>query len=69
VLLRDANGPGPQAPVFIKGWVVVETLVDAALDVVAVYTAEPLGPASAQGQSVSIATDRVPGTRTVLPGF
>jgi hypothetical protein len=68
VLLRDAAGqPGPRAPVFIKGWVVVETLADVPLDVVAVYTAGPLerGVPAAP----SIATDRVPGARTVLPGF
>jgi hypothetical protein len=70
LLLRDASGnPGPQAPIFIKGWVVIETLIDAALDVVAVYTAEPLGPARGPAQSISITTDRVPGTRTLLPGF
>ena len=70
VLLRDASGkPGPQPPVFIKGWVVIETLIDASLDVVAVYTVEPLGAKTAGGQSVSITTDRVPGTRTLVPGF
>jgi hypothetical protein len=68
VLLRDAAGnPGPAAPIFIKGWVVVETLADLPLDVVAVYTSDP------QERGVqaapSIATDRVPGIRTVLSGF
>lgn len=67
VLLRDAAGPGPQPPIFIKGWVVVETLSDAPLDVVAVYTAESLGPPGTQ--PVSITTDRVLGNRTLLPGF
>jgi N-acetylmuramoyl-L-alanine amidase len=37
VLLRD----GPRAPEFIKGWVVVETLTDMPLEVVAVYTTRP----------------------------
>jgi hypothetical protein len=68
VLLRDAAGqPGPRAPVFIKGWVVVETMTDVPLDVVAVYTTGLL-PAGAQA-APPITTDRVPGTRTVLPGF
>jgi hypothetical protein len=70
LLLRDTSGkPGPQPPIFIKGWVVIETVSDAPVDVVAVYTAEPLGPATGAGQSISIETDRVPGTRTFLPGF
>jgi hypothetical protein len=67
VLLRDATGqPGPPAPVFIKGWVIVETFTDLPLDVVAVYTTDPQerGLQSAP----SIATDRVPGTRTVMLG-
>lgn len=62
VLLRGVGGPqGPPAPTFIKGWVVIETLVDAPLDVVAVYTTESLGaPAT---QAPSIAVDRVIGNR------
>ena len=66
VLLRDASGkPGPQAPIFIKGWVVIETLSSLPLDVVAVYTTEavaggPGGPA--------IAIERVPGTETLAFG-
>lgn len=62
VLLATAAGQaGPPWPVFIKGWVVIETLRDAPLDVVAVYTVAPLG--SKGQQPVSITTDRVPGTR------
>jgi hypothetical protein len=42
VLLRDATGqPGPPAPIFVKGWDVVETMMDVPLDVVAVYTTDP----------------------------
>ena len=68
VLLADTAGQGgPPAPVFIKGWVVIETLSDAPLDVVAVYTVAPLGPKN-QPQPVSIATDRIPGNRVFLPG-
>jgi len=68
VLLAAASGqPGPPAPTFIKGWVVVETLSDAPLDVVAVYTVAPLGTKGQQ--PVSISTDRVPGRRLFLPGF
>jgi hypothetical protein len=68
VLLAAASGEaGPLASTFIKGWVVIETLSDVPLDVVAVYTVAPLG---ANGkQPVSLATDRVPGSRVFLPGF
>jgi hypothetical protein len=60
VLLTAASGEaGPPAPIFIKGWVVIETLRDLPLDVVAVYTVAPLGTKGQQ--PVSIATDRVPG--------
>jgi hypothetical protein len=44
------KGRAPQAPIFIKGWVVIETPVP--LDIVAVYTVRSPG-------DVSIATDRV----------
>ena len=58
VLLSDQPGvPGPQAPVFIKGWVVIES--PEPLDVVAVYTVRAL----AEPGGVSIATDRVTATR------
>jgi hypothetical protein len=68
VLLTTAAGEvGPPAPIFIKGWVVIETLSDAPLDVVAVYTVAPLGTKGQQ--PVSIATDRIPGNRVFLPGF
>jgi hypothetical protein len=67
-LLAAAPGqPGPSPPTFIKGWVVIETLSDASLDVVAVYTVAPLGTKGQQ--PVSISTDRVPGSRVFLPGF
>jgi hypothetical protein len=69
VLLAPAPGTtGPKAPTFIKGWVVVETLIDAPLDVVAVYTVTPLGPRG-QPQPVSIDTERVQGNRILFPGF
>jgi len=42
VLLRTPTGPGPQAPTFIKGFVVLETSPQSPLDVVAVYTVAPL---------------------------
>jgi hypothetical protein len=68
VLLRDATGqPGPPAPVFIKGWVVVETLADAPLDVVAVYTVN--SEERAVQVAPSIVIDRVPGARVALPGL
>jgi hypothetical protein len=44
------KGLAPQAPIFIKGWMVIET--PEPLDVVAVYTVRAPG-------DVSIATDRV----------
>jgi hypothetical protein len=68
VLLADASGQtGPPTPTFIKGWVVIETLSDVPLDVVAVYTVAPLGTKGQQ--PVSISTDRVPGNRVFQPGF
>jgi hypothetical protein len=68
VLLASVAGqPGPPPPTFIKGWVVIETLSDVSLDVVAVYTVAPLGTKGQQ--PVSISTDRVPGNRVLLPGF
>jgi hypothetical protein len=68
LLLEVVPGqPGPKAPTFIKGWVVIETLSDSPLDVVAVYTVEPLGAKGSQ--PVSITMDRVPGQRLLLPGF
>ena len=68
VLLTTAAGAaGPPAPIFIKGWVVIETLSDVFLDVVAVYTVAPIGTKGQQ--PVSIATERVPGNRVFAPGF
>ncbi len=62
VLLRDpAGGPGPKAPIFIKGWVVIETVADTPLDVVAVYTSQAFGPP--ETQAPPIAVDRVTGNR------
>lgn len=52
---------------FIKGWVVIETLSDAPLDVVAVYTVAPL--VEGERQTPSIATDRVLGHHVRLPGY
>jgi hypothetical protein len=67
VLLRDAAGnPGPQAPVFIKGWVVIETMTIQPLDVVAVYTTESV---TGEPTTPAIAIERVPGTRTLVWGF
>lgn len=58
VLLRQPTGAlGPQAPTFIKGWVVIES--PEPLDVVAVYTARGLD----EDSGVSIETDRVVPTR------
>jgi hypothetical protein len=66
VLLRVPGGPpGPPAPTFIKGWVVIETLTDVPLDVVAVYTAEALG--APETEAPSIAVDRVTGNRIRFP--
>ena len=62
LLLRDpAGGPGPKAPIFIKGWVVIETVADTPLDVVAVYTSQAFGPP--ETQAPPIAVDRVTGNR------
>jgi hypothetical protein len=65
VLLQGVVPPLPPDPsLFIKGWVVIETLIDLPLDVVAVYTVEALesGPTDAP----SIAMDRIQGTRVIL---
>jgi hypothetical protein len=66
VLLSAAPGAvGPPPPVFIKGWVVIETRVP--LDVVAVYTVAPIGTKGQQ--PVSITIERVPGNHVLAPGF
>ena len=57
VLLAPA---GPPAPEFIKGMVVIETAPDTPLDVVAVYTAEPIGAAPSSQLTMEI--DRVTGS-------
>ena len=67
LLAPSPSEPGPPAPVFIKGWVVIETLSDSPIDVLAVYTVAPL--ASKGQQPVSMTMDRVPGTRALLPVF
>jgi hypothetical protein len=68
VLLAAApDQPGPPAPVFIKGWVVIETLLTAPIDVVAVYTVAPIGTKGQQ--PVSITTERIPGNLVYQPGF
>jgi len=62
-LLGTPSAPGPQAPIFIKGWVVIETPVETPLDVVAVYTAEPRTPGGERpGQGLALEVERVPGT-------
>jgi hypothetical protein len=53
VLLRQPSGDYPKAPIFIEGFVVIES--PEPLDVVAVYTVRGLGNDS----SISIETDRV----------
>lgn len=60
------GGPGnaPPPPVFVKGWVVIETFVDMPLDVVAVYTTEAVAPPGPATPSIDI--DRVPGNRILL---
>ena len=61
LLRRPTGAPGPRAPIFIKGWVVIETVADTPLDVVAVYTSQAFG--AFETQAPSIAVDRVTGTR------
>ncbi len=67
LLQGGPNEPGPPAPTFIKGWVVIETFSDNPLDVVAVYTTEAEG-AAAKGEAPSIAIERVVGNRVLLFG-
>jgi len=68
VLLRGVGGPqGPPAPTFIKGWVVIETMTDSPLDIVAVYTVESLTTPAAQAPSVAV--DRVTVNRLAFPLF
>jgi hypothetical protein len=64
VLLGGPAGNAPPPPVFIKGWVVIETFVDAPLDVVAVYTSEAIGPPAPVTPSLEI--DRVVGNRILI---
>jgi len=61
VLLATPNGPGPAAPIFIKGWVVIECPAGSPLDVVAVYTAHGFA-ADGTPEGFSIETERVPGS-------
>jgi hypothetical protein len=61
-VLLGANAP--PAPVFIKGWVVIETFVDSPLDVVAVYTSEAVGAPAPLTPSLEI--DRVVGNRILI---
>jgi hypothetical protein len=60
VLLRTPIGPGPRAPIFIKGWVVLETLPTTPLDVVAVYTVRSF--VNARPNDLAFELERVPGT-------
>lgn len=55
--IRNVLLSGPKAPIFIKGWVIIES--PDPLDVVAVYTVRGLD----EGSSVSVETDRVVPTR------
>jgi hypothetical protein len=55
----------PEAPVFIKGWVVLETFAPWPLDVEVVYTAHTFLDGKPEG--FSIATQRVTGTSITLP--
>jgi hypothetical protein len=65
VLLEgDPASPPPPAPVFMKGWVVIETFLDVALDVVAVYTSASAGTPGTVTPSLAI--DRVAGNRVLL---
>ncbi len=68
VLLGGVGGPpAPPAPTFIKGWVVIETMTDSPLDIVAVYTVESLATPAAQAPSIAV--DRVTGNRLAFPLF
>jgi hypothetical protein len=64
VLLGGSAGKAPPPPVFIKGWVVIETFVDSPLDVVAVYTSEAIGAPAPVTPSLEI--DRVVGNRILI---
>ncbi len=55
----------PEAPVFIKGWVVLETFVHWPLDVEAVYTAHTFADGKPEG--FSITTERITGTPITFP--
>jgi len=62
-LLGTPSAPGPPAPTFIKGWIVIETRAETPLDVVAVYTAEPLTRGRERpGQGLALEVERIPGT-------
>jgi hypothetical protein len=60
VLLRTPTGPGPRAPIFIKGWVVVETSPATPLDVVALYTVRSF--VNGKPTDISLEVERVHGT-------
>jgi hypothetical protein len=64
VLLGGPAGGAPPPPVFIKGWVVIETLVEAPLDVVGAYTTAAIGPPESSTPSLEI--DRVVGNRVLI---
>lgn len=55
----------PEAPVFIKGWVVLETFAPWPLDVEVVYTAHTFLDGKPEG--FSIATERIAGTSITFP--
>jgi hypothetical protein len=54
----------PPAPVFIKGWVVLEVLSPFQLDVEAVYTVQ--GFVNGKPEGLSIEVERIPGTLVSL---
>jgi hypothetical protein len=65
-LLAPPEPAGPGRSAFIKGWVVLEvwgtTSVETPLDVVAVYTADPIEAARGQpGQGLALQVERIPG--------
>jgi len=64
VLLGGTAGGAPPPPWFIKGWVVIETLVEAPLDVVAVYTTAAIERPETSTPSIEI--DRVVGNRILI---
>jgi hypothetical protein len=65
VLLTTPDRPGPKAPEFVKGMVVIETRPTDPVDVVAVYTVDSVDQKTGE-HSVSIAVERVTPTPIAL---